>query len=785
MKQIHIKAGTLVVLSGLPGSGKSSLRGNAVAPFQAPPNFIDTCWISSDNLRKTLLGTQLGVDDNGLFEDLPQDANPEVFSIMRSMVQTRLKRGLTVVVDACNPTDADRGDWVEIARELGAPVKVLILDTPLEVCLKENAVRGKFRVSERNIREMANPSAPPSKQTNAKGTLMPTTSPQGFMAESKYPHELVSRNSQLVFEWPGPAHNRVDIVGDTHGMLTQLLQLLKDAGWRYEYGKLWHPEDRLLLLLGDLVDRGPDSLELVRFVRKAVQDGGAMCIMGNHDSKLTRFYRKFHREGVASWGSFANAQTGLEFVQAKDGEQLIEFLENLPPFLTYVSAYSESAPPTLKLLFAHANMLHATPGVTSKDDYIYGQTGWERGIDTDLLYQQKYDLGAVAWTLVRGHVPQTSRQENVFSLERQAFQNGELVMLRLDQFEARVAAGESQLDAFDKSVLTKACDYDFEATRAKFKLAQELSSLVTAKMATGQLDDSNRLRVFKYSKETFWKNRWSESQALLKARGIVLDAAGRIISHPFDKCFNLHEGGAGEDLANDTPLVVPDKLNGFLGIVSKHPFEKNQLLMHTQGGFGGKFVDYIKQFLPPADSGRIKKYLHANDVTLMFEVIHPEDPHIIEYAEKDHGLWLIGVRGKKEADLAWTEEQVDQAAAEMGLRRPSWTRMTKAQLIAQCRTADGGLAKVEGWMARADTPEQLHLFKLKTPYYLVTKFLGRLSDKRISHMFDSPANFKETVDEEFYPLVDALTQRLTKAKMLEMDNDAKVLFVRNLVHELI
>lgn len=789
MKNIHIKAGTLVVLSGLPGSGKSSLRGDAVAPFQAPKNFIDGCWLSSDELRRKLFGEYLDFDEAGLFTRLPQDGNDAIFGILRAMVRARLERGLTVVVDACSPTEADRKEWADIAAEYGAPVKVLIMATSLQECLKADAARmAGHRTPEKFILEMANPPAPASKQVDRTGKPVPTTAPAGFTPTSALPFEEVRRGDTLVFEWPGPAHNRVDVIGDPHGMLDELLALLRKAGWSYENGKLTHPQGRLLLLLGDLVDRGPKSLELVRFVRQAVLDGAALCIKGNHESKLVRFYRRFTSEGVASWGSFTNAQTGLEFVQAKDGATLIEFLDRLPAFMTYVSPAPhplKDGQPLAKLLFAHANLLHAVPGVTHQSDYLYGQTGWQRGIDTDAKYQEHFEKGTAQWTLVRGHVPQTSPQENAFSLERQAFQNGELVMLRLDQFEEHLAAGDSQLQAFGKSILTQACHFDFEASRVQFKLAQELSGLVTAKMATGQLDESNRLRVFKYSKETFWKNRWNESPALLKARGIVLDAAGAIVSHPFDKCFNLHEGGAGDNLAGDTPLVVVDKLNGFLGIVSLHPFEKNQLLVHTQGGFGGPFVGYIKDFLTPALSGQVKKYLHAHNVTLMFEVVHPQDPHIIEYQEADQGLWLIGVRGKKEEDLAWTEEQVDEAAKAMGLRRPGWTRMSKDGLLALCRTQDGGLAKVEGWMARADTAQQEHLFKLKTPYYLVTKFLGRLSDKRISHMFDSPNHFKETVDEEFYPLVNALVARSTKEGLQAMAQDARVSLVRGLVHELI
>jgi len=780
-RQISIPTGTLAILSGLPGSGKSSLRKTAVRPLFSEASFIDTAWLSADELRKQLVGDFDDVDSLGAYRNIPQDCNPEIFAILRKQLQLRLARGLTTVIDACNPTEADRADWAALAKELGIPCKVFILDTSVDDTLSANRLR-THRVQDHSIRQMYAPPAPKVTQVAAPGKVVKLTPPDGFTLTSSLPYEVISRNDTLVFQWAGPEHNRYDIVGDVHGLLDELLVLLRKAGYVYEDGKLSHPQGRKLLFLGDLVDRGTQSLELVRFVRKAVADGVALCIKGNHEAKLVKFYQRFHATGVATWGSYANAETGLAFVNAKDGAALIEFLHGLPTSLCYVQD-TLASDQSLRLLFAHANVYQAIPGITAQDDYVYGQTGFERP-DTDAMYQERYDAGVNRWTLIRGHVPQTSEQENVFSLERTPFQKGELVLMRLDSFEAGISKGLTQREAFAESILTQKCEFDFEAYSAKYALSRALAKLASEKKVTGQVDESSRLRVFKYSKATFWNNSWSESAALLKARGIVLDAAGAIVSHPFDKVFNLHENGTGDDLPDDTMLVVPDKLNGFLGIVSAHPFQPGQLLPHTQGGFGGEFVGYLKSFITPEVGGRMKKYFARNNVTLMFEVLHPEDPHIIEYPESEQGLWLLGVRGKAETDQPWPEHLVDEAAQEMGLRRPKWTRMTKAALLAMCRT-DTGLAKVEGWMAREDTAEQRPLFKLKTPYYLVTKFLGRLSSKRIAHMFSSPQDFKKTVDEEFYPLVDALTARLTKEEMLQMDDSARVPFVRDLVHELI
>jgi hypothetical protein len=85
-------------------------------------------------------------------------------------------------------------------------------------------------------------------------------------------------------------------------------------------------------------------------------------------------------------------------------------------------------------------------------------------------------------------------------------------------------------------------------------------------------------------------------------------------------------------------------------------------------------------------------------------------------------------------------------------------------------------------MVRADTPKQEFLLKMKSPYYLTTKFLGRLSTGRVKHMFGNPADFKKTIDEEFYVIVDALLKAYTVESFSEMSDESRVVAVRDLIN---
>ncbi len=74
----------------------------------------------------------------------------------------------------------------------------------------------------------------------------------------------------------------LDIIGDIHGHADRAKHLLKKLGYRETNGAFRHPE-RQALFLGDLVDRGPQQVETVNLVRRMVDAGNALAIMGNHE----------------------------------------------------------------------------------------------------------------------------------------------------------------------------------------------------------------------------------------------------------------------------------------------------------------------------------------------------------------------------------------------------------------------------------------------------------------------------------------------------------------------
>lgn len=74
---------------------------------------------------------------------------------------------------------------------------------------------------------------------------------------------------------------RTMIVGDVHGCVEELGELIERLA--PSHGDKIH-------FLGDLVDRGPDSLGVVRCVRELLEVfPGSVCIAGNHEEKVLRY----------------------------------------------------------------------------------------------------------------------------------------------------------------------------------------------------------------------------------------------------------------------------------------------------------------------------------------------------------------------------------------------------------------------------------------------------------------------------------------------------------------
>jgi len=76
---------------------------------------------------------------------------------------------------------------------------------------------------------------------------------------------------------------RTIFIGDVHGCRAELSELLQEAG-------LGTPGEDRAIFVGDLVDKGPDSLGVLRDAQRILRTfPGSVVVSGNHEEKASRF----------------------------------------------------------------------------------------------------------------------------------------------------------------------------------------------------------------------------------------------------------------------------------------------------------------------------------------------------------------------------------------------------------------------------------------------------------------------------------------------------------------
>ncbi len=761
MDDLTIKDGYFYILSGPSASGKSTFVQKLL--YKGLPK---DCIISMDSIKKQFLGYFQTIDDFGLEKNSLYGWEIEQNNfqdLIYKILHIRLEQKLLTVLDATNLNDDIRKKFVDIALEYGVSSKIIIFQEEKDILierLKNRLERFEQPILEQQI--------------------------QKFQMDSVYDYEIF-QNQEIKIQPNLLNTDKIDVIGDCHGLLSELIEFLMKNGWMYhQEKKYFYPieKDRKLLFLGDIIDRGTESVELLMVIKNTVEQENAFFILGNHEDKLLKIYQDYKINQKIIAKSISSSQTFIDFLKLsfKEQEELINFLKNTPiSFSLWINKENgtvtkEENDNVIKVGFCHANNEIFKEISFPKSIAIYGSRINKK--NTDEIYQRNYEKKLNQHILIRGHIPNLSSQDVVYSLDdKQAFE-GNLVLLHLDKWIKKMQENNwnSKNSLFIDSIEKYKTNFHFDKyVEHKVKLLRELQSLEQQNLITQRNKEQNGLKIYKYQPRVHYKNLWKSNDLLQKTRGLVIDIAGNIVVHPFDKVKNFHTERI--NIALDKKVIKIDKMNGFLGCISLNPYTQ-ELLLSTTGSIdiASPYVQRIHEYAKNKEK-ELKNFLQNNNVTLLFEVIHPEDPHIIQYSEQDYGLWLIGAREKNIKSELLKEEELDIIAKKLNVKRPFWEITTFQQVLNEMK-----YDKKEGFILR-DVETQNPIMKIKTTYYLLTKFLGRLKENKIQFMYDKPQKFKEKeVEEEFYQLIDEIIKSKSKNEFLQLTEQEKTSFIRELVN---
>ncbi|MDB5589777.1 metallophosphoesterase family protein [Enterovirga sp.] len=177
-------------------------------------------------------------------------------------------------------------------------------------------------------------------------------------------------------------------IGDVHGCLDLLVDLLGQIEREAAGGP------RRVVLLGDLIDRGPDSAGVIRLVRsrQAEDPDSLICLKGNHEDLLLRAART--EATAALWLANGGAETLASFGAAGP--------EGIP---ADVVAWIASCPTVYEdawRCFVHAGL---NPAVGRSE-----QTDADRLWIRDVFLRSDHDFGRY---VVHGHTPVRSGSPDV------------------------------------------------------------------------------------------------------------------------------------------------------------------------------------------------------------------------------------------------------------------------------------------------------------------------------------------------------------------------------------
>ncbi len=134
-----------------------------------------------------------------------------------------------------------------------------------------------------------------------------------------------------------------DIIGDLHGQAGKLEALLRKMGYRETSGGWRHP-GRQAVFVGDFIDRGPHQLHTLSIVRKMVDSGAALAVMGNHELNAIAWHtphpekegeylrNRYNEKGEKNRRQHARFLEEVEHVPHVHGE-IVEWFYSLPLWL--------------------------------------------------------------------------------------------------------------------------------------------------------------------------------------------------------------------------------------------------------------------------------------------------------------------------------------------------------------------------------------------------------------------------------------------------------------------
>lgn len=400
--KISLPEFSLVVLIGASGSGKSTF---------AKTHFLPTETLSSDFFRGLVSD-----DENN------QAATDDAFDTLHYVAAKRLANLKLTVIDATNVQAFARKSLLQLAKDHHVLPIAIVLDLPEQTCRARNANRKDRNFGDHVIGQQNKQLRQSLRRLKREGFR------RIYVLKSAEEINTVEITREKVWVNRKDETGPFDIIGDVHGCFDELKTLLEKLGYQINPNGVIPPTGRKAVFVGDLVDRGPKTPDVLKLVISMVKAGSALCVPGNHDVRLVRALQG--KKVKPTYGlSESLEQLSQESPEFK--KQAIQFLDSL------VSHYVLDQG---RLVVAHAGMKEDLAGRTSgavRAFAIYGETTGETDeFGFPIRYNWANDYRGSA-TTVYGHtpIPEPEWLNNTLNIDTGCVFGGTLTALRYPEKE--------------------------------------------------------------------------------------------------------------------------------------------------------------------------------------------------------------------------------------------------------------------------------------------------------------------------------------------------------------
>jgi protein phosphatase len=462
--EIKVPELSLVVLIGVSGSGKSSF---------AKKHFKRTEILSSDECRALVSD-----DENS------QSATNDAFDVLYYIAGKRLKSGLLTVIDATNVQKESRKGLIELGRTYHCLPVAIVLDLPEKVCEERNQSRPDRNFGGHVIRQQNQQLKKSIRGLKDEGFR------QIYILKSLEEVDAVLEiKREKLYNDKKDETGPFDIIGDVHGCFDELQELLLKLDYTVNrvdedeknFGfNVIAPENRKVIFVGDLVDRGPDSPSVLRLVMSMVNSGVAFCVPGNHDLKLQKYLN----------GKSVQLKHGLELTVKQLESETAQFKSIVEKFL--YGLISHFVFDNGKLVVAHAGLKEEMQGRGSgavRSFCMYGETTGEIdefGLPVRHNWAKEYRGKA---KVVYGHtpVPEAEWLNKTIDIDTGCVFGGKLTALRYPE--------EELVSVKAKMVYCEPIrPINFNENQNKLSSQQEYDDLLNIEDVTGKRIVQTRLR---------------------------------------------------------------------------------------------------------------------------------------------------------------------------------------------------------------------------------------------------------------------------------------------------